>query len=178
MGRRIGVRKAMMTTIHACTATQAMVDAPHKHPRRGRAGAANFVPTSTGAAVVTTRALPQNRGLFDGVAIRAPVAVGSLADLVFLTARRTSVGEVNDLFKEEAATDRYRGILGVTEDPIVSSDAIRGPRASIVDLGTTQVVDRDLVKIMSWYDNGWSYASQMIRKAVQQGKAIKGDEHG
>jgi glyceraldehyde 3-phosphate dehydrogenase len=167
MGRRIGVKKAIMTTIHAYTSSQAIVDGPAKKIRRGRAGAANFVPTSTGAAVATTKALPQYHGKFDGIAVRAPIPVGSLSDIVFLTERETTVHEVNRVFREEAESERYRGILGVTEDPIVSSDVIKDPRASIVDLGMTQVVDGDLVKVMSWYDNEWGYASQMIRLAVE-----------
>jgi glyceraldehyde 3-phosphate dehydrogenase len=171
MGRRIGAKKAIMTTIHAYTASQALVDGPSTHVRRGRAGAANFVPTSTGAAIATTRAIPQFEGLFDGVAVRGPVPVGSLADIVFLTTRPTTVDEVNSIFKEEADSERYRGILGVTEDPIVSSDVIKDPRASIVDLDMTRVVDGDLVKVMSWYDNEWGYACQMIREAVQIARA-------
>jgi glyceraldehyde 3-phosphate dehydrogenase len=167
MGRRIGVKKAIMTTIHAYTSSQSIVDAPNKQVRRGRAGAANFVPTSTGAAIATTKALPQYEGRFDGVAVRGPVAVGSLADIVFLTERETTVEEVNRIFKEEAESERYKGILGVSEDPIVSSDVIKDPRASIVDLGMTQVVDGDLVKVMSWYDNEWGYTSQMVREAVR-----------
>lgn len=167
MGRRIGVKKAIMTTIHAYTSSQAIVDGPAKRIRRGRAGAANFVPTSTGAAMATTKALPQYQGKFDGIAVRAPIPVGSLSDIVFLTERETTVQEVNRIFREEAESERYRGILGVTEDPIVSSDVIKDPRASIVDLGMTQVVDGDLVKVMSWYDNEWGYASQMIRLAVE-----------
>src|SRR5664280_71682 len=141
MGRRLGIHKALMTTLHAYTATQAIVDAPNKHFRRGRSAAANFVPTTTGAAIATTLALPQYKGLFDGVAVRAPIPVGSLADITFLAARKTSVEEVNQIFKEEAASDKYRGILGVTEDPIVSSDIIQDARASIVDLEMTRVVD-------------------------------------
>lgn len=167
IGRRIGIRKAIMTTIHAYTSTQAIVDTPNKKFRRGRAGAANFVPTSTGAAVATTLALPQFEGKFDGVAIRAPVPVGSIADIVFLTERPTSVEEVNDLLREEAASERYDGVVGVTDDPIVSSDIIGDPRASIVDLTMTQVVDGDLVKVMSWYDNEWGYSQQMVREGVQ-----------
>lgn len=165
VGRRIGIKKALMTTVHAYTATQSLVDGPNKKTRRGRAAAANFVPSSTGAAVATTRALPQYRGKFDGVAVRAPVPVGSLADIVLLTARPTSVDEVNAIFREEAQSDRYRGILGVTTDPLVSSDIIQEPYASIVDLELTQVADGDLVKIMSWYDNEWGYAAQMVREA-------------
>ncbi len=167
MGRRIGVKKAIMTTIHAYTSSQGIVDGPNKRLRRGRAGAANFVPTSTGAAIATTRALPQYEGKFDGVAVRCPVAVGSLADIVFLTERETTVEEVNRIFKEESESERYKGILGVSEDPIVSSDIIKDPRASIVDLGMTQVVDGDLVKVMSWYDNEWGYTSQMVKEAVR-----------
>ena len=167
MGRRVGFKKAIMTTIHAYTASQAIVDGPHKKMRRGRAGAANFVPTSTGAAIAATKALPQFEGLFDGVAVRAPIPVGSIADLVFLTDRKTSADEVNDIFREEAATDRYRGILGASDDELVSADIIRDDRASIVDLGMTRVVDGDLVKLMAWYDNEWGYARQMIREAVR-----------
>ena len=167
LGRRIGVKKAIMTTVHAYTASQSIVDAAHSRPRRGRAGGANLVPTSTGAAAATAKALPEYRGRFDGVAVRAPVPVGSLADIVSLVARPTTIDEVNRVFIEEAASERYRGILGVTADPVVSSDIIKDPRASIVDLGMTQVVDGDLVKIMSWYDNEWGYSSQLVREAAR-----------
>jgi glyceraldehyde 3-phosphate dehydrogenase len=167
IGRRIGIRKAIMTTIHAYTSSQTIVDGPRKKWRRGRAAAANFVPTSTGAAKATTQVLTQFTGKFDGVAVRGPVAAGSIADIVLLTERQTSEEEVNGIFREEVQTERYRGILGVTEDPIVSSDIIQDPRASIVDLTMTKVVDGDLVKIMSWYDNEWGYSAQMVRAAVQ-----------
>jgi glyceraldehyde 3-phosphate dehydrogenase len=167
MGRRIGIKKATMTTIHAYTANQSIVDSGKKDYRRGRAGAANLVPATTGAAIATTRALPEYKGKFDGVAIRAPVPVGSLADIVFLTARATSVEEINRVFTEEAASDRYRQVLAVTEEPIVSSDIIQQAYASVVDLSLTQVVDQDLVKIMSWYDNEWGYANQMVRQALE-----------
>jgi glyceraldehyde 3-phosphate dehydrogenase len=167
LGRRIGVDKAIMTTVHAYTASQAIVDAPRRNARRGRAGAANLVPTSTGAAAATARALPEYRGRFDGVAVRAPVAVGSLADIVALAGRATSVDEVNRVFTEEAESERYRGVLGVTTDPLVSSDIIKDSRASVVDLGMTQVVDGDLIKVMSWYDNEWGYSSQLVREALR-----------
>jgi glyceraldehyde 3-phosphate dehydrogenase len=172
LDRRIGVRKAIMTTVHAYTSSQAIVDSLHTRTTRGRAGAANLVPTSTGAAAAMTRALPQYRGRFDGVAVRAPVAVGSLADIVALAARTVTVEEVNRVFSEEAESDRYRGVLGVTTDPLVSSDIIRDPRASVVDLGLTQVVDGDLIKVMTWYDNEWGYASQLVRAAVRIANAI------
>jgi glyceraldehyde 3-phosphate dehydrogenase len=172
LDRRIGVRKATVTTIHAYTATQSLIDRSNKNARRGRAAAANLVPAATGAARATTKALPSLRGRFDGVAVRAPVPVGSLADIVVLSARATTVEEVNAIFKAEAETDRYRGILGVSSDPIVSSDVIQESYASILDLGLTQVVDGDLVKVMSWYDNEWGYASQLVREA----QAVTGSE--
>ncbi len=148
-GRRLGLRKAVMTTIHAYTISQAVVDAPADKWRRGRAAAANFVPTSTGAAKATTKVLPDYEGRFDGVAVRGPVAAGSIADITIVSERPTSVEEVNGIFEEEAASERYAWVLGVTHDPIVSSDIIKDRRASIVDLTMTQVVDGDLVKIMS-----------------------------
>ncbi|MGM0632656.1 MAG: type I glyceraldehyde-3-phosphate dehydrogenase [Pseudomonadota bacterium] len=166
-GRRIGLHKAMMTTVHAYTTSQSTVDSPAGKWRRGRAAAANFVPTTTGAAKATTRILPQYEGRFDGLAIRAPVAVGSLADITILAERATSVDEINAIFEEEAKSDRYRGVLGVVNDPIVSSDIIGDPRGSIVDLTLTKVVDGDFVKIMSWYDNEWGYAAQMVREGLR-----------
>jgi glyceraldehyde 3-phosphate dehydrogenase len=165
LGRRVGVKKAVMTSVHGYTASQSMVDAPKKKFRSGRAGAANLIPATTGAAVATTKALPQYLGKFDGLAVRVPVPDGSLADIVLLTARATSVEEIDSILTEEAETTRYRGIVAVTEEPLVSSDIIREPYAALVDLGLTQVVDGDLVKVMSWYDNEWGYACQMVREA-------------
>ena len=172
IGRRIGIAKAVMTTVHAYTASQSIVDRPSKHPRRGRAGAANLVPTATGAAVATTRALPEHAGRFDGVAIRAPIVVGSIADMTFVTSRTTSVDEVNGILKEESETVRYAGVVGVSDDALVSSDIVGDSRASVVDLDLTRVVDGDLVKIMSWYDNEWGYANQMVREAVSLTRPI------
>jgi glyceraldehyde 3-phosphate dehydrogenase len=165
VGRRIGFKKAVMTTVHAYTSSQSIVDGPGKGLRRGRAAAANLVPAATGAARATTRALPQYAGLFDGVAVRAPVPVGSIADITFVTSRPTSVDEVNRVFTEEAETKRYAEVLGVSRDSLVSSDIIGDPRASVVDLELTKVIDGDLVKVMSWYDNEWGYANQMVREA-------------
>jgi glyceraldehyde 3-phosphate dehydrogenase len=166
IGRRIGFAKAMMTTVHAYTSSQSVVDGPNKRFRRGRAAAANLVPATTGAAEATTRALPEHAGRFDGIAIRAPIPVGSIADITFVTSRRTTVNEVNQILAEEAGTERYAGVLGVSRDPLVSSDIIGDPRASVVDLDLTKVVDGDLVKVMSWYDNEWGYANQMVREAL------------
>ena len=165
VGRRIGFDKAVMTTVHAYTSSQSIVDGPNKRRRRGRAGAANLVPTTTGAALATTRALPQYVDRFDGVAVRAPIPVGSIADITFHTTRKTTIDEVNQILSDEAQTARYAGVLGVSRDPLVSSDIVGDPRASIVDLELTKVVDGDLIKIMSWYDNEWGYANQMLREA-------------
>ena len=173
VNRRIGVKKAIMTTVHAYTASQAIVDSQSKRFERGRAGAANFVPTSTGAARATTKALPELDNLFDGIAVRGPVAVGSLADIVLVAERKTSVDEINQIFIEEAASQRYQEILGVTHDPIVSSDIIKDARASVVDLGMTRVVDGDLIKILSWYDNEWGFTNQMVRQAQELGQATE-----
>ena len=163
--RRIGVERAVMTTVHAYTAGQQLVDGPSKNFRRGRAGAANLVPTSTGAARATTRAVPELAGRFDGIAVRAPIPVGSVADIVFDASRPTTIEEVNEAFRQEAATARYEGILGVSEDPLVSADIVGDPRAAVIDLELTRVVDGTLVKVMAWYDNEWGFTHQMIREA-------------
>jgi glyceraldehyde 3-phosphate dehydrogenase len=165
IGRRIGFKKAVMTTVHAYTSTQSVVDGPSKRFRGGRAAGANLVPATTGAALATTRALPEYAGRFDGIAVRAPIPVGSIADLTFLVSRNTSVEEVNRILAEEAETKRYAGVLGVSRDPLVSSDIVGDARASVVDLELTKVIDGDLVKVMSWYDNEWGYANQMLREA-------------
>lgn len=163
--RYIGVQRAVMTTIHAYTAGQRLVDGPSRSLRRGRAGAANLVPTSTGAARATTRAVPELAGRFDGIAVRAPIPVGSIADIVFVANRPTTVEEVNDAYRQEAASSRYEGILGVSEDPLVSADIVGDSRAAVIDLDLTRVVDTTLVKVMAWYDNEWGFTHQMIREA-------------
>jgi glyceraldehyde 3-phosphate dehydrogenase len=163
--RRIGVERAMMTTIHAYTGGQRLVDGPGKGFRRGRAGAANLVPTTTGAAHATTRAVPELSGRFDGIAVRAPIPVGSIADIIFVAHRATTVEEINEAFRQEATTQRYRGVLGVSEDPLVSADIIGDPHAAVIDLELTRVVDSTLAKVMAWYDNEWGFTHQMIREA-------------
>ena len=167
LNRRVGIKKAIMTTVHAYTASQAMVDAPSKKNfRMGRAGAVNIVPTSTGAAIATTKTLPELVGKFDGVSLRVPIPVGSISDLTFVTERIVTVDEINSIFKEEAKTERYKLVLAVTDEPFVSSDIIKSPFASIVDLGMTRVVDGDLLKVMTWYDNEWGFTNQMIRQIL------------
>ncbi len=167
LGRRIGIKKAIMTTIHAYTASQSIVDGPSKkNLRMGRAGAANIVPTTTGAAIATTKALPEYAGKFDGVALRVPIPVGSVSDLTFITQRNVTVEEVNAIFKEEAESARYKNILATTNEPLVSSDIVKSTYASTVDLGMTRVVDGDLLKVMTWYDNEWGFTNQMIRQIL------------
>jgi len=176
LNRRIGVKKAVMTTLHAYTASQSLIDEPSDNPRRGRAAALNFIPTTTGAARTTAKVLPEFSGRFDGLAVRGPVAVGSLADLSIVTERKTSVEEINGIFGEEAGSDQYRGILGVNVAPIVSSDIIMDPRASVVDLSMTQVIDGDLIKILAWYDNEWGYVNQMLREAERLSSLLEEQE--
>lgn len=171
LNRRIGLKKAIMTTIHAYTSSQEIVDTAHKKRRRGRAAAINFVPTSTGAAKATSKVLTEMENIFDGVAIRGPVPVGSIADITVITKRDTSVEEINKIFKEEAGS-RYNSVLGASEDDLVSSDIIKDPRGSIVDLGMTMVVDGNLAKVMSWYDNEWGYVNQMVKVGLLLAKKI------
>jgi len=165
MGRRLGIKKAILNTIHAFTASQTLVDAPSKRePRMGRSAAINLAPGTTGAAIAITKAIPQYEERFDGIAIRTPVAIGSISDVTFIAERATSPEEINQIFKEEAATNRYNQVLSYTNDPLVSQDVIKNAFASIIDLEMTRVVDQDLVKIMSWYDNEWGFTNQMIRQ--------------
>ncbi len=166
MGRRIGIQKSIMTTVHAYTSSQGIVDMHSKDRARGRAGAINIVPTSTGAAVATTKVLTQYGGRFNGTALRVPVPVGSISDITFITERSTTEDEVNFVFAEECGTERYRDVLGMAEKDFVSSDIIGDSHASVFDPAATQVVDGNLVKVMSWYDNEWGYTSQMVRTAA------------
>lgn len=165
LGRRIGIKKAILSTVHAYTASQSIVDGPSKKkPRMGRAAAVNLIPASTGAAIATIKALPQYEGKFDGVAIRTPVVVGSISDITFMAERETTADEVNQILREEAATERYVKVISVADDPLVSTDIIQCAYAAVVDAEMTRVVDGDLVKIMAWYDNEWGFTHQMIRQ--------------
>jgi glyceraldehyde 3-phosphate dehydrogenase len=165
LGRRIGIKKAILNTTHAYTASQGVVDGPSKKKlRMGRAAAMNLVPATTGAAIATAKALPQYQGKFDGVAVRTPVVVGSISDITFVSERPTTTEEINNILKEEAATDRYKEVVSVSEEPLVSSDIIQSSFASVVDSEMTRVVDGDLCKVMAWYDNEWGFTNQMIRQ--------------
>ena len=167
LGRRLGIKKAILNTTHAYTASQSLVDGPSKRePRMGRAAGMNLAPAATGAAIATTKALPQYVGKFDGIAVRSPVVVGSISDITFIAARTTSTEEINNIFKEESDTDRYREVLAVTDEPLVSTDIIKSAYAATVDLELTRVVDGDLVKVMAWYDNEWGFTNQMIRQIL------------
>ena len=170
---RFGVRKAMMTTIHSYTADQVLVDGPHRDLRRARGAAQNIIPTTTGAATATTEAIPELRGLFDGISIRVPTPCVSLSDFTFVLKRRTTVKEVNHALTHAAKSPRFKGILEVTNDELVSSDFIGNPASAIVDLPFTQVVDGDLVKVLAWYDNEWGYSNRLAEMAILVGSTLK-----
>lgn len=169
-----GVEKAMMTTIHAYTADQSLVDGPHRDLRRARAAAQNIIPTTTGAAVSTTEAIPELQNLFDGSAIRVPVAVGSISDVTALLKRkRVTVKQVNDAFKKATKNPLFKNILAVTNKPLVSSDIIGTTYSAIIDLELTKVVGGNLVKVFAWYDNEWAYSVRLVEMAESLGKTIK-----
>ncbi|MBU2632797.1 type I glyceraldehyde-3-phosphate dehydrogenase [Patescibacteria group bacterium] len=165
-----GVEKAMMTTIHGYTSDQRLQDGGHKDYRRARAASQNIIPTSTGATEAAAKTLPELAGIFSGIAVRVPVATGSLADFTFVLKRETTKDEVNSIFKREAQSQNYKGVLEVSEDPIVSSDIIANPNSSIVDLSLTQV-SGNLVKVIAWYDNEYGYANRLVEEAIMMGLA-------
>jgi len=171
MHQKFGVLKSVMNTIHATTNTEAVVDSTPPGGgddlRRGRASAHNMVPTTTGAAIAATKAIPELEGKFDGTAVRVPIITGSISDIVMVVSRKVTVEEVNNAFIEAANNQFYKNVLGVSvNDNLVSSDIIKSPFSSIVDLELTKVVDGDLVKVVAWYDNEWGYASRMIDMAL------------
>ncbi len=161
-----GIVKAMLSTVHSYTATQGVVDGPvrgsHDY-RRGRAAAQNISPSTTGAAIAVTRAIPLLAGKFDGMSFRVPSIVGSISDITFVAKRPTTVEEVNKILTDAAASPRWQGVLKVTNDQLVSHDIVGEPFGAIVDLGFTKVVDGDLVKVLSWYDNEAGYVSTLVK---------------
>ncbi len=157
-----GVDKALMTTIHAYTATQNIVDGPHKDSRRGRSAAQNIIPTTTGAAIATSETIPSLKGKFDGIAVRVPVVNGSLSDFTILTKKKTTVKQINDCFKQAEKNPLYSNIIKTTSEPIVSSDIIGEKYSAIVDLSFTKVVGGNLVKILAWYDNEYGYSQRLV----------------
>jgi glyceraldehyde 3-phosphate dehydrogenase len=167
----LGIEKALLNTVHAYTATQSIVDSPVRgaDKRRGRAGAQNITPSSTGAAVAVTKAYPNLTGHFDGIAMRVPVVAGSLVDITFVAKRETSAQEVNKILSEAAASEHWQGIFAVTEEPLVSSDIIGSHYASIAQLDMTRVIG-NLVKVLAWYDNEMGYAHTLLRHVKETGK--------
>ncbi len=169
----IGIERALLNTTHAYTATQGIVDgvAPDDF-RRGRAGAQNLVPSSTGAAKATTLAYPQLKGKFDGIAVRVPVPSGSMVDITFVSKRATSVEEVNDALRKAATSDRWKRVFAVSDEPLVSSDILGLPYGAIADLQMTRVVDGTLVKVLAWYDNEMGYTYTLIEHVVEVSKRL------
>ena len=161
----VGIKRGLMTTIHAYTADQRLQDAPHKDLRRARAAAINLVPASTGAAKAIGLVIPELQGKLNGFAVRAPVPTGSVVDLTAEVGRETTKDELNEAFKANADTGSLTGILRYTDDPIVSSDIVKSPFSSILDSELTSVMDGTLVKVVAWYDNEWGYSNRCVELA-------------
>jgi glyceraldehyde 3-phosphate dehydrogenase len=175
MHSKFGIKKMLMSTIHSYTAEQNLVDGPppggkSNDLRRARAAGVNIIPTSTGATIATTEAIPELKGLLGGAAYRVPTPCGSLSDFTLVLAKKTTVDEVNNAFIEASKHPLWKGVLQVTHDPIVSSDIVGNPHSSIVDLSLTQVVDGDLVKVVAWYDNEFGYSNRFVEQAILIGK--------
>jgi glyceraldehyde 3-phosphate dehydrogenase len=168
--QRIGIQKALLNTVHGYTATQTLVDSPVRGSdlRRGRAAAANIVPSTTGAAIAVARAIPALRDKFDGVAMRVPVLTGSLSSIVFIAARPTSVGEINGALQDAAGDNRWSGVLATPADPLVSSDIVGDPHGAIVDLSLTKVIDGNLCAVYSWYDNEFGFTNTLLAHVVER----------
>lgn len=174
MGSNPGIKKAVLNTVHAYTASQVLVDGSDKKDdlRRARAAAQNIVPSTTGASLGIVESFPALKNKFDGISFRVPVVCGSIIDFTFLAARPTSVEEINSIFKKAVAEKQWKEILAVTEAPLVSSDIIKNPHGSVIDLSMTRVIDGDLVKVLSWYDNEWGYASMLLKHVLAISKSI------
>lgn len=173
LSEAIGIEKAVLNTIHAYTATQKIVDSPDAGDfRRGRAGAQNIVPSTTGAAIAVTKAITGLNGKFDGIAIRVPVPAGSIADITFISNRDTTVEEVNDILRKAAGEEKWKNIFTVTEEDLVSSDIVGNTHASIADLSFTKVVGGNLVKVLAWYDNETGYANTLVDHVIKAGSFL------
>ena len=169
-----GIEKALLATVHGYTATQGLVDGMGGKDdlRRGRAAAINIVPSSTGAAEAVAKALPELEGLFTGVALRVPVAAGSIIDFTFVAKRDVTAEEINNLFRAAAKQERWKGILEVSDEPLVSSDIVGTTAGAIVDTAFTRVVGGNLVKVLAWYDNEWGYSAMLLREVIEIGKIL------
>jgi glyceraldehyde 3-phosphate dehydrogenase len=172
INEKFGIEKAMMTTVHSYTASQALQDAPNKDPREGRNAAENIVPTTTGAATAAAKAYPALKGKFDGLSIRVPTPVVSLSDFTFVTKKPVTVEEVNAALVAATKEARFAGILDTSSEPLVSSDYIGNPHSGIVDLLLTRVVDGNLLKVVAWYDNEWGYSNRLVEQVVNVAKTI------
>ena len=168
-----GVEKSMLTTIHSYTASQRIQDAPAKDLREGRSAAENMVPTTTSAAIAVNKTLPQLQGKFDGLSVRVPTPVVSLSDVTALLKRNVTVDEINQAFRKAASDSFYQGILGISEEPLVSRDFIGNSHSGIVDLPLTKVVDGNLIKVMVWYDNEWGYSNRLVELVADIGANIQ-----
>jgi glyceraldehyde 3-phosphate dehydrogenase len=166
-----GIKYGLMTTIHAYTATQNILDLPHKDFRRARAAAVSIIPTTTGAAKATTEVFPELKGKLDAIALRVPVVDGSIVDFVCEVEKEVTVDEVNVTFKKYADGE-LKGVLEYAKDPVVSVDIIGNNHSSIFDPEFTRVINGNLIKVLSWYDNEWGYAMRMIDVAVMMGKSL------
>lgn len=165
-----GIEKSLMTTIHSYTADQNLIDGPHKDLRRARAAAMNIVPTSTGAAKAVFKTIPALKGIFDGLAVRIPTPVVSLADITLITKKKDlTVEKINKAFKD-AGEGELKGLMLTTEEPVVSTDFIGSKASTIVDLSLTQIISGDLVKVIAWYDNEWGYSERLVDLAEIAGK--------
>ena len=173
MDSKFGIAKALMTTVHSYTSTQALQDGPAKDVRKGRAAAENIVPTTTGAAIATTLVVPSLKGNFNGMSVRVPTPVVSLSDITMLLKQDVSKDQVNQAFKEASKQPYYQGILGVTEEELVSSDFIGDSHSAVVDLNLTDVVGGNLVKVVAWYDNEWGYSNRLVEVVADAGKLLK-----
>lgn len=163
----VGIRHGLMTTIHAYTSDQNLLDGPHKDLRRARAAAINLVPTSTGAAKALGLVIPELQGRLHGYAVRVPTPTGSLVDFTVEAERETSADEVNEAFRDRADTGELKGILSYSEDPLVSTDIVGSPYSAIFDAPLTSVVDSTQVKVIAWYDNEWGYSNRLVELAAQ-----------
>lgn len=167
-----GIEKAMMTTVHSYTASQVLQDGPAKDLREARSAAENIVPTTTGASIAAAKALPALKDRFGGLSVRVPTPVVSLSDFVIITKRPVTVEEVNEVFKKAAGEPFYQGILGVTEEELVSSDFIGNSHSAIVDLKLTAVIDGNMLKVVAWYDNEWGYSNRLVEEVADIGRLL------
>ncbi len=169
-----GIEKAFMTTIHSYTADQVLVDGPHRDLRRARAAAVNIVPTTTGAAIATTKVIQGLNNAFDGISIRVPTICASLSDITAVVKKDSvTIEQINAAFKKAAKDPFYKGILNATEEPLVSSDYIGNNFSTIVDLPYTKVIGGNLIKVLAWYDNEWGYSMRMVQMTEELGKNLK-----